>query len=40
MGNPEFYRDSSRYLAFLRENGRSDDAFEDEYWFTMPALSG
>lgn len=40
MSNAEFYRDSSRYLSALRERGRSDDEFEDEYYFTMPALSG
>lgn len=40
MSNSEFYRDSSKYLSALRERGGSDDAFEDEYYFTMPALSG
>jgi len=40
MANSRFYRDSARYLGALRDKGRNDDAFEDEYYYTMPALSG
>ena len=28
------------YLDALQKEGRSDDSFEDEYYFTMPAISG
>ena len=38
--NREFYKDCARYLEALRESGKSDDAFEDEYYFTLPAISG
>ncbi len=38
--NREFYKDCAIYLEALRESGKSDDAFEDEYYFTLPAISG
>lgn len=43
MANPrngDFYQDCSMYFEFLRKEGRADYDFEDEYYFTMPAISG
>ncbi len=37
--NTEFYANCAAYLEFLRKKGDSDDNFEDEYYFTMPAIS-
>ncbi len=37
--NAEFYANCAIYFEFLRKNGDSDDNFEDEYYFTMPAIS-
>ncbi len=37
--NSEFYKNCTEYFEFLRKNGRSDYEFEDEYYFTMPAIS-
>lgn len=37
--NDEFYSDCTAYFEFLREKGESDYEFEDEYYFTMPAIS-
>ena len=28
------------YFDALRKSGKSDDTFEDEYFFTLPAVSG
>ena len=38
--NDEFYKNCTKYFASLRIHGKSDDAFEDEFFFTMPAISG
>jgi len=37
--NTEFYENCATYLEFLRKKGKNDDSFEDEYYFTMPAIS-
>lgn len=37
--NGEFYENCATYFEFLRKKGRSDFNFEDEYYFTMPAIS-
>ena len=37
--NVEFYANCTEYFEFLRKNGTSDYEFEDEYYFTMPAIS-
>lgn len=35
----DFYADCMRYFDSLRRQGRQDFAFEDEFFYTMPALS-
>lgn len=37
--NNEFYTNSTAYFEFLRHKGQTDYEFEDEYYFTMPAIS-
>ena len=37
--NEEFYSDCNAYFEYLRKKGKSDYDFEDEYYFTMPAIS-
>ena len=37
--NEEFYSNCIVYFEFLRKKGDSDYEFEDEYYFTMPAIS-
>jgi len=37
--NNEFYKNCTKYFEFLRSNGTADYEFEDEYFFTMPAIS-
>jgi hypothetical protein len=37
--NEGFYSDCTAYFDFLREKGETDYEFEDEYYFTMPAIS-
>ena len=37
--NTEFYHDGTHYLDSLRRRGKSDYPFEDEFYFTMPAIS-
>lgn len=37
--NDEFYSNSTAYFEFLRHKGETDYEFEDEYYFTMPAIS-
>jgi hypothetical protein len=37
--NVEFYANCAAYFEFLRKKGSSDYNFEDEYYFTMPAIS-
>ena len=36
----EFYSNCTKYFDTLRKQGKTDFEFEDEYYFTMPALSG
>lgn len=38
--NHDFYSNCRAYLDALQSQGRTDDSFEDEYYFTMPAISG
>ena len=35
-----FYSDCRTYFLALQEQGKTDDSFEDEFYFTMPAISG
>lgn len=37
--NEEFYKNCASYFEFLRKKGDPDYGFEDEYYFTMPAIS-
>ena len=37
--NSKFYTNCLVYFDVLRKSGRSDDSFEDEYFFTLPAIS-
>jgi len=37
--NTEFYANCALYFEFLRKKGYTDYDFEDEYYFTMPAIS-
>ena len=37
--NKEFYTHCTTYFEFLRHRGKADYEFEDEYYFTMPAIS-
>ena len=37
--NTEFYANCAAYFESLRKKGGSDYNFEDEYYFTMPAIS-
>ena len=37
--NNQFYSDCTTYFEFLRQKGETDYDFEDEYYFTMPAIS-
>ena len=38
--NRNFYPNCRAYLDALQKEGRTDDSFEDEFYFTMPAISG
>ena len=38
--NKDFYVNCITYFDTLRKSGKSDDVFEDEYFFTFPAVSG
>lgn len=38
--NHDFYSNCRAYLNALQKQGRTDDSFEDEFYFTMPAISG
>ncbi len=38
--NRDFYPNCRAYLDALQKEGRADDSFEDEFYFTMPAISG
>lgn len=37
--NTEFYILCTEYFAALRKQGKHDDAFEDEFYYTMPIIS-
>ena len=37
--NETFYSDCRAYFAALLSEGKTDDAFEDEFYFTLPAIS-
>ena len=37
--NNEFYQNCTQYFEFLRKKSTVDYDFEDEYYFTMPAIS-
>ena len=37
--NEEFYANCNAYFESLRKKGETDYGFEDEYFFTMPAIS-
>ena len=37
--NNEFYENCTVYFKFLRKKNIMDYDFEDEYFFTMPAIS-
>lgn len=36
--NTSFYKECTEYFGALREQGRHDDGFEDEYYYTMPGM--
>ena len=38
--NQEFYSNCRAYFDALQKQGKIDDSFEDEFYFTMPAISG
>ncbi len=38
--NRDFYSNCRAYLYALQKQGKTDDSFEDEFYFTMPAISG
>jgi hypothetical protein len=38
--NTEFYTVCNEYFAALRKQRRNDDSFEDEFFYTMPVISG
>ena len=38
--NKDFYVNCLTYFDTLRKSDKSDDVFEDEYFFTLPAVSG
>jgi hypothetical protein len=38
--NTEFYAVCNQYFTALRKAGKNDDSFEDEYYYTMPIISG
>ena len=37
--NKEFYENCTQYFEYLRKKSSVDFEFEDEYYFTMPAIS-
>lgn len=39
MSNETFYSDCRAYLDALQKKGETDDGFEDEFYFTLPAIS-
>lgn len=37
--NKEFYSNCNAYFDHLRKYGKNDFEFEDEFYYTMPAIS-
>jgi hypothetical protein len=37
--NTEFYAACTKYFEALRKQGKRDDGFEDEFFYTMPVIS-
>jgi len=35
----QFYADCMKYFEALRKQGKQDFSFEDEFFYTMPAIS-
>ena len=38
--NTSFYSECTRYFQSLRRKGRRDNGFEDEFFYTVPAMAG
>ena len=38
-GDNEFYTNCNAYFEHLRKCGRCDFGFEDEFYYTLPAVS-
>ena len=38
--NTTFYSECTRYLKSLRRRGKNDNGFEDEFFYTVPAMTG
>jgi hypothetical protein len=38
--NRDFYSNCKAYFDALQKQGKTDYGFEDEFYFTMPAISG
>jgi hypothetical protein len=38
--NTKFYAACTEYFTALRKQGKRDDGFEDEFYYTMPVISG
>lgn len=38
--NTSFFLECTRYFASLRRKGRNDTDFEDEFFYTVPAMTG
>ena len=38
--NTSFFLECTRYFASLRRRGRNDTGFEDEFFYTVPAMTG
>lgn len=39
VGSNDFYTNCMKYFESLRKQGKQDFAFEDEFFYTMPAIS-
>ncbi len=37
--NKKFYSDCNAYFDYLRRRRKNDFGFEDEFYYTMPAVS-
>lgn len=38
--NTAFYSECTRYFESLRRRGKNDNGFEDEFFYTVPAIAG